>query len=156
MQAFELIPAIDSGTKMKSLYPSKVYESHPEVVFGVLAGWKLPVSKDSLSGALVRASLLSKHLGRECIRWAVEQEGTWGINADNWLDALALAAVAYDWRSVKQRMALVDADGIPEKWNQQSEFIMALPQTKFKHPNEICRDDVIKLALGQLPAASGA
>jgi predicted RNase H-like nuclease len=150
-QGLELIPAIDSGAKMKRLYPSKVYESHPEVVFGVLAGGKLPVSKDSLSGALVRAALLAEHLGRECTRWAVEQEAKSGINADNWLDALAMAAVAYDLRSLDERKILLGEDGVPKNWEEQSEFIMALPRAKAERPKKLQLDPVIAIALGQLP-----
>jgi predicted RNase H-like nuclease len=150
-QSLELVPAIHSGEELKRNYPLKVYESHPEVVFGVLAGGKLPVSKYSLSGALVRAALLAEHLGRECTRWAIEQEGKSGINADNWLDALAMAVVAYDWRSEEERTVLAGDDGMPKKWEKQPEFIMALPRGKVERPKKLHVDNVIKIALDQIP-----
>ena len=37
-QSLELLPAIDDAAKLKSHHPAQVFESHPEVVFSVLAG----------------------------------------------------------------------------------------------------------------------
>jgi hypothetical protein len=43
----EMIPAILSGSKIKAQHPDKLYESHPEVAFAVMAGGIIPVGMGS-------------------------------------------------------------------------------------------------------------
>lgn len=102
-QSLQLLPAIESAAALQKKYPGRIFESHPEAVFSSMAGGILPVGKMSLSGALVRAALLSNRLGRDCLRWVLDVESETRVAADNWLDALALAAVALDWLKVDQR-----------------------------------------------------
>jgi predicted RNase H-like nuclease len=133
-QAFEMIPAIESGMDLKRSYHDRVYESHPEIVFASLAGGKIPMGKKTLTGALARAMYLSKRLKMDCVRWIIEQEGQTKINADDWLDALAMAVVAFDWRVVANRRILNGADGVPQPWYGEANFLMALPDTPLQMP----------------------
>lgn len=133
-QTFELIPAIESGANLKRRYPDKVFESHPEVVFAALAGSIIPTGKTSLSGALARSAILSDRLGIDCLRWVVERECETQIDADNWLDALAMGVVAIDWRMRHGRNVISCKTGNLELWGGQSEGIMALPANAPKKP----------------------
>lgn len=45
-----------------------------------------------------RALFLEERLGVDCLRWAMTQELLSRVAVDDWLDALSLAVVAYDWR----------------------------------------------------------
>ena len=67
-QSFELLPAIEDAAKIKSRHPDQLFESHPEVVFSVLAGGVVPVSKVSPTGALYRAALLAARLKMPVLR----------------------------------------------------------------------------------------
>jgi predicted RNase H-like nuclease len=133
-QALEMLPAIESGAKIKCLYPDRFYESHPEIVFAAIAGGIIPMGKKSLSGVMARAMYLSKRLGIDCVRWVIDQEGKTKINVDDWLDALAMAVVAYDWRVLAGRKMLSAVDGKPKAWSGERDFLMALPTTDLKEP----------------------
>lgn len=133
-QALEMIPAIASGENIKSLYPDRFYESHPEIVFAAIADGIIPMGKKTLSGAMARAMYLSQRLGMDYLRWVIDQEGLTRINADDWLDALAMAVVAYDWRIVAGRRMLGGEDGKPKAWSGEKDFLMAMPTTELREP----------------------
>jgi len=135
-QALEMLPAIESGENMKSVYPDRLYESHPEIAFAAVAGGIIPMGKKSLSGAMARAIYLSKRMGIDCVRWVIDREGKTKIDVDDWLDALAMAVVAYDWRVLAGRKMLSEDDGKPKAWSGEEDFLMALPTTDLKEPPE--------------------
>ncbi|MHB0961355.1 MAG: DUF429 domain-containing protein [Pirellulaceae bacterium] len=135
-QTFELLPAIADAQRLKTAHPDRVFESHPEVVFSVIATGVVPLSKLSLSGALLRARLLSHFLRTDVLEWVLAREGETGAAADNWLDALAMAVVAMDWvRAKNQRKLLRDASGKVTAWNGlQRDSLIALPSTTLTTP----------------------
>jgi predicted RNase H-like nuclease len=117
----EMIPAIESAAVTKARFPNKLYESHPEVVFAVIAGGIIPVNKKTLSGTLGRAHYLSARLGFDCLKWVMTQEARFEIDADDWLDSLSMALVAYDWRLPVRRQMLATADGMVRRWRMERE-----------------------------------
>lgn len=112
---------------MKGSHPDRVFESHPEVVFAVLAGEIVPGGKKKLSGTIGRALFLEERLGRDCLRWAMWQELQSNVDVDDWLDALAMALVAFHWRQIENRMMLFGQDGLITQWENQPDFLMAVP-----------------------------
>ena len=149
-QSLELLPAIASGAKLKGRYPDRVFESHPEVVFAVLARGILPAGKMSLSGALARAAVLSESLKMDCLRWVLERESETAIGADNWLDALAMSVVALDWRVPTCRKMLYQEKGNVEVWQGQSERLMALPWSAENRPDRLSSHQVFENLVGRL------
>jgi hypothetical protein len=142
----EMIPAIESAAETKARYPDKLYESHPEVVFAVMAGGIIPVNKKTLSGTLGRAHYLSARLGFDCLKWVMTQEARFDIEADDWLDSLSMALVAYDWRLPAQRRMLATADGAVRRWGTQSDRLMAIPCTEIAElPKRLPTDEFIEL-----------
>ena len=135
-QSFELLPAIEDVAKMKSKQPDRIFESHPEVVFSVLAGGVVPVSKASPTGAMYRAALLTNRPCSQVLCWVLRQEAATGIAAEHWIDAVSMAVVAYDWiRDPASRRMLSDESGHVWPWQDgQLERIMALPHTDLVAP----------------------
>jgi len=135
-QSFELLPAIEDAQRLKAKHSDRLFESHPEVIFSVMAAGVVPLSKLSLAGALLRVRLLSSHLGINVLDWIITQEGESGVAADNWLDALAMAVVAMSWvRKANQRYVLRNNDGNVTKWDpRQMDPFMALPCTTLVSP----------------------
>ncbi len=152
-QALEMIPAIESAAEIKKLRRDRFYESHSEVAFTAIAGGVLRFNKRTLSGSIARAMYLSKRLKRDCVRWVIKQEAQTKIKADDWLDALAMAIVAYDWRVVSNRWMLRDEDGVPRAWSGETNFLMALPVTDLrKRPVKLPVEAVTKMVMaGQKP-----
>jgi predicted RNase H-like nuclease len=147
----EMIPAISSGSKTKANYPDKLFESHPEVVFAVLAGEIIPGGKKTLTGTLGRAMFLGERLGIDCMRWVMKQELLSDVGVDDWLDALSMSLVAYDWRHRDNRFMLLNDDGRVQKWQGESEFLMAVPSTEVgKLPRLATSDDFIDKVLSSL------
>lgn len=125
----EMIPAILSGSKIKAQHPNKLYESHPEVAFAVMAGGIIPVGKKTLAGTLGRALYLSERLGFDCLKWVMQLEGQFAIEVDDWLDSLSMALVAYDWRLPLNRRMLSTPDGMVQNWAHETDRLMAIPAT---------------------------
>jgi len=145
-QTLELVPAIDAAGKLKQAFPEHVFEGHPEVVFSALAEGVLPWPKSSLAGALARASILQRWLDVDVVSWAIGQECSTGVAADNWLDALALAVVAIDW-SRGHRKILKTRDGRVHTWVDEADGIMALPSTeRCDPPPRLERDRAMAVA----------
>jgi len=152
---FEMIPAIESGAEIKTHYPDRFFESHPEVVFAVLAGGIIPGGKKTLSGALGRAFYLTKRIGIDCMKWVMKQELESDIGVDDWLDALSMALVAYDWRQKDKRVMLYTADGMFQKWRGESDRLMALPATDLGTlPEEYSADKFIDTVLSEFRGES--
>jgi predicted RNase H-like nuclease len=142
----EMIPAIESAAETKARHPNKLYESHPEVVFAVMAGGIIPVSKKTLAGTLGRAHYLSQRLSFDCLKWVMTQEGRFGIEVDDWLDSLSMALVAHDWRLPAQRRMLATADGKVQHWSTESDRLMAIPCTEVAElPTRLSFDKFIEL-----------
>jgi predicted RNase H-like nuclease len=142
----EMIPAIESAAETKARYPDKLYESHPEVVFAVMAGGIIPVNKKTLAGTLGRAHYSSARLGFDCLKWVMTQEARFEIEADDWLDSLSMALVAYDWRVPAQRQMLATADGAVRRWGTEGDRLMAIPCTEIAElPKRISAGALIEL-----------
>ena len=135
-QTFALLPAIDDAARVKAEYTDTFFESHPEVVFSVMACGIVPLSKKSLAGALFRAKLLTDRLNLHILRWVLQQESATGVSAEDWLDALSMAVVAYDWVNCRMsRRMLSDESGHVQPWNNcHLEQILALPGTSLEAP----------------------
>jgi hypothetical protein len=147
-QALEMIPAIQSAEGLKKKKPDRLYESHPEVAFAALAEGILPFNKKSLTGSLARALFLSRRLGIDVVRWVIKQESKTKIKADDWLDALAMAVVAYDWREKGNRWMLGGTNGSPEKWAGQADHLIALPLTSLRNvPETLCGKAVGRMVM---------
>lgn len=142
----EMIPAIHCGSQIKAQFQDRLFESHPEVVFAVIAGGIIPVNKKTLTGTLGRALYLSERLGFDCLKWVMRLEGQSDIEVDDWLDALSMALVAYDWRQPDKRQMLFKADGMVQKWANETDRLMALPSiTVGKLPVRFAAEDFIDL-----------
>jgi predicted RNase H-like nuclease len=147
----EMIPAIASGAAMKAQNPNKIFESHPEVVFAVLAGEIVPGGKKTLSGTIGRALFLEERLGLDCLRWAMKQEFVSNVEVDDWLDALSMALVAYDWRRTENRLMLFGQNGLVTRWENQPDLLMAVPSTEIERlPERASADDFIDDVLASL------
>ena len=147
----EMIPAIASGAAMKGRHPERVFESHPEVVFAVLAGEIVPGGKKTLSGTIGRALFLEERLGFDCLRWAMKQEFLSNVEVDDWLDALSMALVAYDWGRSENRLMLFGQDGEVTRWDNQSDLLMAVPSIELgRLPERAGVDDFINDVLASL------
>jgi Protein of unknown function (DUF429) len=148
----EMIPAILSGSKIKAQYPDKLYESHPEVAFAAVAGGIIPVNKKTLAGTLGRALYLSERLGFDCLKWVMKHEGQVGIDVDDWLDALSMALVAYDWRLPDKRCMLSTPDGMVHYWANETDRLMAIPATEVGElPKRFSTDEFIDLVTARGP-----
>lgn len=147
---FQMIPAMASGAATKAGYPGRLFESHPEVVFAVLAGGIIPGGKKTLSGTLGRALYLTKRIGIDCMKWVMKQELESDIGVDDWLDAVSMALVAYDWRQKDKRVMLYTANGIVQKWRGESDRLMAIPATDVGTlPEEYAADEYIDRVLSE-------
>lgn len=134
-QTLELLPAIASAETLKACSPTRVYESHPEVVFAALAKGIVPFGKKRLSGLLLRVALLEQHLRlRGLLRDIIRFEKETRIGAGDWLDALAMAAVAADWSQGSDRLALHDERGSVLPWQARADALIALPRTRLDGP----------------------
>jgi predicted RNase H-like nuclease len=88
-----LLPGIDSAQEAVHANPQAIAESHPEVVFALLAGHFLPeaAKKDQEPGVAIRLALLARHR----IHLGLGELGS-GQHAD-YIDAAAMALVARAW-----------------------------------------------------------
>jgi|GEM_PF-4049110 len=144
-QSFELLPAIHDAAQVKSEHADKFFESHPEVVFSVMASGIVPLSKKSPAGALFRANLLADRLDQQVLRWVLQQEGATGVSADDWLDAISMAVVAYDWvNGQENRRMLTDESGHVQQWNDcHLEQMLALPDTPLLTPPDRMQTEAV-------------
>jgi len=149
-QTLELLPAIASGAELKGRFPDRVYESHPEVAFAVLADGIIPAKKTSLLGTLARAAVLSARLELDCLRKVLSWECETDVPADDWLDAMAMAVVAFDWARCEERKALLREDGAVRKWTGQRDRLMSLPANAATLPDKLLKRDVTKQVCKQL------
>ena len=134
-QCLNILPAIDSASRLKARGRTRVHESHPEVAFAAMTGWIPPAKKSLLTGLLLRVALLERHLEIEgLLKSVLDMESETGIRAADWVDALAMAAVALDWATGASRQVLRTADGRISTLRRAWEPAIALPRTHTEVP----------------------
>ncbi|MCA9444451.1 MAG: DUF429 domain-containing protein [Candidatus Omnitrophica bacterium] len=145
-----LLPAIDSGERIKEAFPEKVIESHPELVFTALAGSPLPkcAKKITLLGLHLRLSLLASAGNEINLESLAISEA---IPTDNFIDAAAMALVAISWGMNHRCKVIRDGDGLLQDHGDTADdsTLMALP---FEIPSdrkslEISVRETLQLAL---------
>ncbi len=128
-----LLPAIDSASLICESNLN-VLESHPELVFSSLYGKPLPriASKANIFGQSVRLAILKTvaKLDFTLDDYSRLMPALGVVSSDNFIDAIAMAAVANAWSVNGTVQVLISANGTPEPLpSNQAQWLrlMALP-----------------------------